>query len=162
MKLLDFGLAKKVSDKPPLSEVSDATTVSTLDIEQGGVSGTASYMSPEQARGRDVDQRTDIWAFGCVLYEMLSGKRAFDGETYTDIWAAVLRDEPKWSALPPHLPAEIRKLLEACLAKDMRYRLQTIVSVRADLLEVLASVNAQQQRVESEPGSKPLARAACS
>ena len=139
LKLLDFGLAKKVSDGQPESGVSDTATLSAPNTEQGGISGTAAYMSPDQARGRYVDQRTDIWAFGCVLFEMLTGNRAFNGETCTDILAAVLRDEPEWSAVPPHVPTEIFKLIQTCLAKDVRYRFQTIGRARENLSTVLAS-----------------------
>ena len=162
VKLLDFGLAKKVSDGPPLPNVSNATTVSTPDTTQGGISGTAVYMSPEQARGLHVDERTDIWAFGCVLYEMLSGKRAFDGETCTDILAAVIRDEPEWGTLPAGLPGRIRKLLKACMEKDLRNRSQTIQCVREDLIDALASVNPQEPRDGIVRSPKPLVSAACS
>jgi len=85
---------------------------------QGVILGTAAYMSPEQARGRAVDKRTDIWAFGCVLYELLTGKQAFHGEDVTDILAAVVRAEPDWTALPANISPSIRVLLQRCLRKD--------------------------------------------
>ena len=86
----------------------------------GIILGTAVYMSPEQAKGKPADKRSDIWAFGCVLYEMLTGRRAFDGEDLTDVIAAVVRGEPDWAALPADVPAHVRTLLKGCLAKDRR------------------------------------------
>ena len=93
-------------------------------------------MSPEQARGQPVDKRTDIWAFGCVLFEMLSGRRVFDGDTVTDTLAVVLQQEPDWSALPPNTPASVRRLLERCLQKDPRNRLHDIADARIELDDV--------------------------
>jgi serine/threonine protein kinase len=90
-------------------------------------------MSPEQARGKLVDKRTDVWAFGCVLYEMLAGKRAFDGETVSDALAAVLMKEPDWSALPPGTPERVKEILRKCLRRDARLRLRDIGDARLDL-----------------------------
>lgn len=95
--------------------------------------GTPGYMSPEQARGRDVDHRTDIWAFGCVLYELLTGKRTFRGETQTETIAAVLEREPDWQALPPNTPVKVRDLLRHCLQKDPERRLNDITEARKAL-----------------------------
>jgi serine/threonine protein kinase len=92
--------------------------------------GTAAYMTPEQAKGKTVDKRADIWAFGCVLYEMLTGKQTFTGETLTDTLAAVVRGEPDWTALPTETPAVIRTLLTRCLTKDPRQRLRDIGEAR--------------------------------
>ena len=102
----------------------------------GRILGTPAYMSPEQARGQPVDKRTDIWAFGCVLFEMLSGQRVFDGATGTDTLAVVLQQEPDWSALPPNTPASVRRLLERCLQKDPRNRLHDIADARIELDDV--------------------------
>jgi Tol biopolymer transport system component len=106
---------------------------------QGVILGTAAYMSPEQARGRSVDKRTDIWAFGCVLYEMLSGKQAFHGEDVTDILAAVVRAEPDWQALPPATPLKVRDLLRRCLKKDKTLRLRDAGDARIEIHEILTA-----------------------
>ena len=94
----------------------------------GMLLGTAAYMSPEQAKGREADKRSDIWAFGCVLYEMLTGRRAFDGEDLTDVLGAVVRLEPNWAALPSDVPPAIRTLLQQCLIKDRRARIGDIAA----------------------------------
>ncbi len=101
--------------------------------------GTAAYMSPEQARGKPVDKRTDVWAFGCVLYEMLAGKKAFEGETVSDTLAAILRGEPDWAALPESTPAAVRRILRRCLQRDARARLHDIADARLDLEEETAA-----------------------
>src|SRR5882762_169689 len=118
VKVLDFGLAKAVwgpDRSPDLSEIANVTGV---DSVAGQIVGTPGYMSPEQARGRNVDKRTDIWAFGCLFYELLAGKRAFPGKTLQDTIAAVLEREPDWQALPAKTPAPVRELLHQCLQKD--------------------------------------------
>src|SRR5262249_27075663 len=101
--------------------------------------GTAAYMSPEQARGKSVDKRTDVWSFGCVLYEMLAGKRAFAGETVSDSIAAILEREPDWNGLPAATPITVRQLLQRCLEKDPRQRLRDIGDVRMELEHGLAA-----------------------
>jgi len=129
VKLLDFGIAKVVTGEGPGLDFTQAPTV--IDATRGGlIAGTAAYMSPEQARGTSVDKRTDIWAFGCVLYEMLSGKTAFQGDTVTDTLAAVLERDPDWKALPGSTPAGVRDLLRRCLEKDASRRLQDIAEAR--------------------------------
>ena len=131
VKVLDFGVAKALD---LVSGTSD--TVTSHDVTRDGVViGTASYMSPEQARGLPVDRRTDIWAFGCVLYEMLTGRRAFRGETTSDISAAILTAEPDWSALPAATPASVRRVLTRLLQKDLKQRLRDIADVRFALEE---------------------------
>ncbi|MDP3716573.1 MAG: protein kinase [Acidobacteriota bacterium] len=130
VKLLDFGLAKAVSADGPEPDLSMVTTANT---EAGVVLGTAAYMSPEQARGRPVDKRTDIWAFGCVLFEMLSGRRPFGGETLSDTIAGILTRDPDWEALPPDLPANIHVLLRRSLEKDSKRRLRDIGDARIEL-----------------------------
>ena len=111
--------------------------------QAGIILGTAAYMSPEQARGKPVDKRTDIWAFGCVLYEMLTGVRAFAGDEVSDTLAFVITKEPAWSALPASTPASIRRLLRRCLAKDRRQRLSDIADARLEIAEVGAEQGAE-------------------
>jgi tetratricopeptide (TPR) repeat protein len=141
VKVLDFGLAKALE---PISAMSADTTASptitTPTMTRAGVIlGTAAYMSPEQARGKPVDKRTDIWAFGCVLYEMLTGRSAFAGETISDTIAKILEREPYWPALPPSTPASIRNLLGRCLQKDQRLRLHDIADARIEIEEALTT-----------------------
>jgi len=130
VKVLDFGLAKT-------TDVAGAELATTGRTVEGMVLGTASYMSPEQARGQPVDKRTDVWAFGCVVYEMLAGRKAFSGGTVSDILAAVLEREPDWSALPAATPPNVRRLLERCLEKDCRRRLHDIADARLELDDAL-------------------------
>src|ERR1700681_3451512 len=122
VKVLDFGLAKAFAGGASTEDMGNSPTLSMAATMQGVILGTAAYMSPEQARGRAVDKRTDIWAFGCVLYELLTGKQAFHGEDITEILAAVVKSEPDWTALPAKIPT-IRTLLSRCLRKDRRQRL---------------------------------------
>jgi serine/threonine protein kinase/Tol biopolymer transport system component len=132
VKVLDFGLAKTVGHEGSSADLSSATHGGPLD-RGGAVIGTAAYMSPEQARGLAVDKRTDIWAFGCVLFEMLAGRSPFGGDTVSDSIAKVLEREPDWSALPAATPVEIRRLLRRCLAKDARQRLRDIGDARLEI-----------------------------
>src|SRR5262249_3133677 len=123
VKVLDFGLAKLTESNPAASGVPSALSMSptiTSPALMSGVGvllGTAAYMSPEQAKGKPADKRSDIWAFGCVLYEMLTGRRAFEGEDVSDTLAAVLRGEPDWNALPHNVPTPIRLVLQRSLDK---------------------------------------------
>ena len=133
VKILDFGLAKAVTQEGATSDLSQMATVTAEGTRAGMVLGTAAYMSPEQARARPVDRRTDIWAFGCVLYEMLTGRAAFRGETVTDILVAVLDQQPHWTALPPATPTTVRRLLQRCLEKDVKLRLRDIADARIEL-----------------------------
>ncbi|HYM13018.1 MAG TPA: protein kinase [Bryobacterales bacterium] len=139
VKLLDFGLAKAFAEDRTASDPAQSPTVS-LATQAGVILGTAAYMSPEQARGRTIDRRTDIWAFGCVLYEMLSGRQAFRGTNVAEIIAAVMRGEPDWSALPAATPPHLRRLLERCLQKDSTERLHDIADARLELKEAPATV----------------------
>jgi Tol biopolymer transport system component len=136
VKVLDFGLAKAIDpDGRPPSDLTAAPTITTPAMTQAGlILGTAAYMAPEQAKGREAGKRSDIWAFGCVLYEMLTGSRPFAGEDVSDTLAAVLMKEPDWDALPPTVPVSIRALLQRSLVKDARKRLPDI-SVAQYLLE---------------------------
>ncbi len=142
VKILDFGLAKAFA--PPEAEVDDSSQSPTLTrgTALGAIMGTASYMSPEQARGKSVDKRTDIWAFGCCLYEALTGRKAFRGENASDIIARVIEREPQWRLLPPETSPKLRELLARCLEKDRRLRKQSIGDTRTDL-----------ERMGDEPGS---------
>ena len=120
MKVLDFGLAK-VGGAPAIT-AEDSPTISIAATQAGVILGTAAYMSPEQARGNAVDKRADIWAFGVVLYEMLTGKRLFEGGDVAETLAAVMKQEPNWD----ELPASVRRLLQRCLEKDPKKRLRDI------------------------------------
>ena len=134
VKVLDFGLAKALEPTAVMSGVSQSPTITTPAISQAGVIlGTAAYMSPEQARGRVVDKRTDVWAFGCVLFEMLTGARAFGGDTVTDTLARVLEREPDWHMLPASLPTAVRTVLDRCLRKDPAKRIHDISDARIEL-----------------------------
>ena len=148
VKVLDFGLAKALG--PTAGE--SAVTLPTHSVTQAGmILGTAAYMSPEQARGAPVDRRADLWAFGAVLYEMLTGARAFTGATISDTLAAVLKTEPEWARLPDGTPTAIRRLLRRCLEKEPRQRLASAADARLDLQEALVApsreVSVEPQRV---------------
>jgi len=118
VKVLDFGLAKALTGDRSSPDVTHSPTLTAAATQAGVVIGTAAYMSPEQARGRSVDKRADIWAFGAVLYEMLSGRKAFEGETVSDTLAAVLRADIDWAALPRETPSSVRRVLRRCLDRD--------------------------------------------
>ena len=139
VKVLDFGLAKAFAGDTTDSNPSQSPTLSAVATMQGVLLGTAAYMSPEQARGKSVDKRTDIWAFGCVLYELLTGKQTFQGEDVTEILAAVVKTEPDWSRLPEATPSAIGTLLRRCLRKDRRQRLPDAGAVRIEIEEALAA-----------------------
>jgi serine/threonine protein kinase len=138
VKVLDFGLAKALDPEVSASNISNSPTLTEAATLAGTILGTAGYMSPEQAKGKAVDRRADIWAFGCVLYEMLSGKKAFDGETMTAVLAAVVMKEPDWPPLPANTPSAIRHLLRRCLQKDTKQRLQAIGDARIAIDETLS------------------------
>ncbi len=146
VKVLDFGLAK------PASEGSKgSSTDSVLSTEAGRLLGTPTYMAPEQARGKSIDKRVDIWAFGCVLYECLTAKRAFAGETLTDVFAAVIEREPDWTKLPASTPPRVRELLQRCFAKDPRARLRDAGDARLELERVLAGHESTSSDARSRP-----------
>jgi serine/threonine protein kinase/Tol biopolymer transport system component len=132
-KVLDFGLAKALSDDSSIQDASHSPTLSMAATKAGVILGTAAYMSPEQARGKPADRRADIWSFGVVLYEMLSGRQVFGGETASDSMAAVITRDPDWTALPTGMPPRVRELLRRCLVKDPRKRLQAIGDARIEL-----------------------------
>jgi len=142
VKVLDFGLAKALDSEAGAS-APDLTRSPTLSVgtQTGMIIGTAAYMAPEQARGKKADKRADVWAFGVVLFEMLTGRRLFEGETVSDVLAAVLKNEPDFDLLPPGLPGNVRRVLTLCLQKDPKQRLHDIADARIEL-----------SRSESEPG----------
>jgi serine/threonine-protein kinase len=144
VKVLDFGLAKRPED-------ADAS-VSTLVTAHGAIVGTAPYMSPEQARGAEVDRRSDVWAFGCVLFEMLTGTLAFDGQSRSDIVVAILEKDPDWSLLPADLPPSILRLLRRCLHKDVRRRFRDIGDARLELEDALSGERPSDVAGAAAPG----------
>jgi eukaryotic-like serine/threonine-protein kinase len=152
VKILDFGLAKALdqSDGPPVADTNSPTVLSPTyphGMSQAGIIlGTASYMSPEQAKGKPVDKRADIWAYGCVLFEMLTGKMAFPGDNVTEILAAVVRGEPDWTVLPATTPPSVQRLLHRCLTKDVKDRLSDIGVARLEIRDA----------GEASPGSAAL------
>jgi serine/threonine-protein kinase len=140
VKVLDFGLAKAI--EPSVSSSAGATMSPTLSIhatQAGIILGTAAYMAPGQARGKPIDKRADIWAFGCVLYEMLTGRRAFDGDDISTTLAAVLKTDPDWSVLPPAAPLSLRRLLSRCLQNDLRERLRDAGDARIAIEDMLSA-----------------------
>jgi serine/threonine protein kinase/Tol biopolymer transport system component len=155
VKLLDFGLAKAIEDPAAASEDPSKSPTLTLGATRVGmILGTAAYMSPEQANGKAADRRADIWSFGAVLYEMLTGKRAFEGESTSDTLASVLKLDPDWNALPAETPASIRKLVQRCLTKDRKQRLQAIGEARIAIEESLSG--APPETTESVPAGRRI------
>ncbi|MBD3869612.1 MAG: PD40 domain-containing protein, partial [Acidobacteria bacterium] len=152
VKVLDFGLAKALDPSPAQASGNPALspTMTSAGTVAGVILGTAAYMSPEQARGKPVNRRSDLWAFGCVLYEMLTGKRLFKGETISDTLAAVLRAEPDWSALPPKTPRAVHRLLRRCLSKDPGTRLADAGDAR---LEITDGLQPATEKVEQGSSS---------
>jgi len=154
-KVLDFGLAKVLEESPGAANVTKSPTLSLAATEAGVILGTAAYMPPEQARGKAVDRRADIWAFGCVLYEILTGQRAFAGDDVTDVIVAVMRKEPDWRLLPPTTPGRIVELVKQCLKKDPRERWRDIGDAR---LEIAAAPAAPADNATSAAGSSSARR----
>ena len=157
VKILDFGLAKALDPQSGVAagSLAHSPTITSPAMTQAGlILGTAAYMSPEQAKGRVVDKRTDVWAFGCVLYEMLTGRRAFGGEDVTDTIAAIVRGEPEWTALPADTPPQIRLLLQRCLEKDRKARISDIGVARFLMNETLSAPGAA---VTASPRSRRTA-----
>ena len=140
VKVLDFGLAKAMDPAGDSAEAMNSPTLTARATQMGMILGTAAYMAPEQARGRTVDHRADIWAFGVVLYEMLTGRRAFEGDDVSITLANVLKEEPRWAELPPGLPPPLHRLLRRCLEKDPKRRLSAIADARLELDEPDSSI----------------------
>jgi serine/threonine protein kinase/Tol biopolymer transport system component len=155
VKVLDFGLAKMADAEPARgSSLSMSPTLAVQATSAGLILGTAGYMSPEQARGKTIDRRTDIWSFGCVLYEMLTGRQVFEiGETVSDAVAAILTKEPDWSALPAGLPQPIRRLLRRCLEKDPDRRLHHVADARIEITDAMTGPSSDQALVQVVPSS---------
>ena len=160
VKVLDFGLAKALGDDASNSDIANSPTLTAAATKAGLILGTAAYMSPEQARGKTVDRRSDIWSFGVVLFEMLTGKMAFQGETISDTLAAVIRSEPDWMLLPATLPRGIRALLLRCLHKDPRQRLQSIGEARIAIENALSgsAEGASSAAITTPTVTEPSAR----
>ena len=157
VKVLDFGLAKVLApDGATMSAgAMNAPTLTRNATEMGVILGTVAYMAPEQARGKPVDRRADIWAFGCVLYELVTGRRAFDGEDTADVLARLIEREPDWNALSAKTPADVRWLLMRCLTKDAKSRLRDIGEARVTLDEVLARGSSAAIAVTLQAGAPP-------
>jgi serine/threonine protein kinase len=157
IKVLDFGLAKAfaegASDSLPLT--SNSPTMSAAATANGLILGTAAYMSPEQAKGKAVDRRTDIWALGCILFELLTGRPAFSGETVTEILGSVLRAEPEWALLPEATPPTICALLRRCLRKDPQQRPRDAADLRLELEEARAASSPTASMVVQAPAPAP-------
>jgi len=137
-KILDFGLAKAMESDLSADDIANSPTLGHMATQAGVLLGTAAYMSPEQAKAKPADRRTDIWAFGCVLFEMVTGQQAYSGDTVTDTLAAVLTRDPDWTQIPAKTPARVRVLIQRCLQKDPKQRLRDIGDARISLDEVLA------------------------
>jgi hypothetical protein len=140
VKVLDFGLAKVFGSEASGRDAFPMPPITIEETRDGVIAGTVAYMSPEQARGKSVDKRTDIWAFGGVLYEILTARRAFRGETVSDTIAAILEHEPDWSALPAQTPASVRRLLQRCLEKQPKRRLRDVGDARLEIEEALGTI----------------------
>lgn len=137
VKILDFGLAKALTDETQAADATNSPTITEAMTRPGIVLGTAAYMSPEQAKGRPIDKRADIWAFGCIFYECLTGKRTFEGETITETLASILKGEPEWKALPAATPWNMTMLLRRCLQKDTKERLHDIADARIEINQAI-------------------------
>ncbi|HXV76117.1 MAG TPA: protein kinase [Candidatus Polarisedimenticolaceae bacterium] len=156
VKVLDFGLAKGVGPETTSGNPALSPTITSAGTVAGVILGTAGYMSPEQARGRAVDRRADVWAFGCVLYEMLSGRRAFDGETVSDTLASILKVDPDWDRLPADTPPSIRRLIRRCLTRDPDRRLAHLAGALLPMSETRDGVDPERA---GEAAPRPARRA---
>jgi len=160
VKILDFGLAKAFEDEAPVTDISQSPTLTEEMTRAGVILGTAAYMSPEQAKGEAVDKRADIFAFGCVLYELLAGKRTFDGKTITETLGAIIHKEPDWDGLPATTPWRIQELLRRCLTKDAHDRLRDIATVRIEVKLALYEPATESPTVMVSTVQPPLWRKA--
>ncbi len=154
VKVLDFGLAKAFSGNPNEASPAHSPALSMAMTQQGLILGTAGYMSPEQASGQATDQRADIWAFGVVLYEMLTGLPLFSGESVPHVLADVLRTEPDWSRLPKNLHPRLQFMLERCLEKKVRDRYHSIADIRVDIEKILSDPHGATAAAVSAPASR--------
>ena len=160
VKVLDFGLAKAVEGAPASPSVLNSPTISIAATHAGVILGTAAYMSPEQAKGYAADHRSDVFSFGCVLYEMLTGRQSFQGDTMTEVIASVLKTDPDVTLLPPNLHPRIGEVLRRCLAKDPKNRWHAVADVRVELESILADPRGTAVRVESAAVAQPMWRRA--
>jgi serine/threonine-protein kinase len=158
VKVLDFGLARALDNTPANASFSNSPTLSMAATNAGVILGTAAYMSPEQARGKPVDRRTDIFAFGCVLYEMLTGKMAFDGEDVPDILSRILQREPDWALLPSNVPPRIRELLRLCLERNAKNRRRDAADVRVDIEQAKAQAPVELTAISGDLKRQQLSR----
>jgi len=147
VKVLDFGLAKAF--ERDVDRTDDRSTITSTQTRAGAILGTTPYMSPEQVRGLPIDARTDIWSFGCVLYEMLTGRMAFDGRTTPDVIAQVLEHDPDWTRLPKETPAGVRRILQRCFEKDPKRRLRDIGEARVEIEQATVLT---ARPVDGQPG----------
>ena len=156
VKVLDFGLAKAFMGDGSDVNLSQSPTLSMAATQQGVILGTAAYMSPEQARGVTVDKRADIWAFGCVLYEMLTGRQFFKGELMSDVMASVLKSDPDYKGLPPTIHPQLRAVLRRCLEKEPKQRWHDVGDVRVELEQVVSDPSGTL--IQTEAQIQPEAR----
>ena len=138
VQVLDFGLAKALAGDGSEANLSQSPTISMTATQQGVILGTAAYMAPEQTRGQDVDKRADVWAFGCVLYEMLTGRQTWAGPTVTDMIAAAVAKDPDFTTLPVNINPNVQELLRRCLEKEPKNRWQAVGDVRVEVEQLLA------------------------
>ena len=158
VKVLDFGLAKALEPAEAANVAATMSPTLSMHATQAGlILGTAAYMSPEQAAGKHADRRSDIWAFGVVLMEMLTGRQAFTGENISHVLAAVLKSEPEWASLPSETPAQIRQLLRRCLEKDRKRRLDSAAAARLEIEDTVSRPDSQAREAEvlSIPRPRP-------
>ena len=159
VKVLDFGLAKAASGDAVTADLTQSPTLTVGGTKEGVILGTATYMSPEQAKGRPADKRADVWAFGVVLYEMLTGRRAFEGEAISEVLAKVIEREPDWTTLPASTPPRLRELLRRCLRKDPKTRLQAIGDARVQIDELISGATEETATVvATQPRAQRSAR----
>ena len=151
VKVLDFGLAKAASGDTATADLTQSPTITVGGTQEGVILGTPAYMSPEQARGRPADKRADVWAFGVVLYEMLTGQPAYGGETTSDVLAKVIEREPDWAALPASTPPRLRELLNRCAKKDPKMRLQAIGDARIQIEELISGATEETATAVKAP-----------
>jgi serine/threonine protein kinase len=156
VKVLDFGLAKMLEQSPGMANLSQSPTLLSASVP-GMILGTAAYMSPEQVKGKDADRTSDIWAFGCGLFEMLTGRPAFEGETVAEIFGGILKADPDWNLLPAKTPETIRKLISRSLQKDRLRRLQHIGEARIELDDEVRGIYMRNRQAEPETKS-PFSR----
>ncbi len=155
VKVLDFGLAKAASGDTASADLTQSPTMTVGGTREGVILGTAAYMSPEQAKGRPADKRADVWAFGIVLYEMLTGRPAFAGDTLADVIAKVIEREPDWSALSASTPVRLRELLRRCVRKDPKTRLQAVGDARVQIDELIGGATDEAAAVATQPRVQP-------